>query len=114
MNNRLSYKKKKIESYNIFSESEVDILVMLSSVEIQKIFSWKILAQKAGVTVHLSDFKNNKDWNKINSLYDFNFYKIRYSKYDYNKIYEYSLKEMNKKRGSIYDPENIAKRKKYH
>jgi hypothetical protein len=108
MNKRLSEKIKKLESYDLFSKDDIEKLSSASSTEIQKIVSWKILAKNAGVAVQISDYNNNEEWNKINSLYDYEFYKIRYSKYDYHKIYENSVKEMNKKRGSIYDPENIA------
>jgi hypothetical protein len=111
MNKRISDKIKKLESYDIFSKDDIENLISKNSVEIQRILAWKMLAKNAGIIVQISDYNNNEDWNKINSLYDYEFYKIRYSKYDYQKIYENSVKEINKKRGSIYDPENIARRK---
>lgn len=111
MKNNLNKKIDKIKSYKIFSDDEIQELLELKSTEILKIFKWKECAKCAGIDVKISDYMNNPDWNTITSMYDFNYYKLKYSSYDYHKIYNISKSKMIRKRGSMYDPENIAKKK---
>jgi len=108
---KIKDKIREIKSYDIFSDDEIEKIIDFKSTEILKIFKWKNCAKNAGINVDICDYMDHPDWNRINTTYDINFYKIRYSKYDYNKIYNFSKLEMIKKRGSMYDPENIAKKK---
>jgi len=101
-------KRKEIEAYDIFCTNDIDKILTFKSTEISKILKWASCAKNAGQIVKLQDYRNNKRWDEIKATLDFEYYKIRYSTYDYEKIYNVSKENFLKKRGSMYDPENIA------
>lgn len=90
-------KQYNIEEYGKFKLSEL-----------RKVYKWIQVAEKSGIKVEITDYKKSKCWNDVNSLFDLNFYKNRYYKYDYLKIYDDNKKFLLEKRGSMYDPKNIA------
>lgn len=110
---RISSDKKieKIMSFNLFKQKDIDELMKYDLEEIKKIAKWVLLAKEASVDVKLSDYKDNENWNETLSLFDPKFYKNRYSKYPFDEICKKSKETLLKKRGSMYDPENISKKK---
>jgi hypothetical protein len=106
----LPKKKAELESLDLFDNDEISKILKFKAPEISRIVKWALCAKNAGIKVRLEHFKDNDKWNLINSTLDIEYYKIRYSKYDYDKIYLKSKSDFIAKRGSMYDPANLAKK----